>query len=40
MLTPRENKLQKLVKTQKTLASGQSIVASKYPTIDKEFSIF
>jgi hypothetical protein len=39
MLTSRENKLQKLVKTQKTLALGQSTIASKYPTIDKEFSI-
>jgi hypothetical protein len=27
MLTPRENKLQKLVKTQKTLALGQSTIA-------------
>jgi hypothetical protein len=39
MLTPRENKLQKLVKTQKTIALGQSTNASKYPTIDKEVSI-
>jgi hypothetical protein len=39
LITPRENKLQKLVKTQKTLALGQSTIASKYPTIDKEVSI-
>jgi hypothetical protein len=39
MLTPRENKLQKMGKTQKTPALGQSTIASKYPTIDKEVSI-